>query len=108
MNARIRFDASHARTCAGILLRSLAILATVFSLHAQVGGTISGYVKDPSGAIVPNAVVTAVLTGQSLTRSTVSDSTGFFNLLSLQPGVYDISTASPARRQVQAGARLVG
>ena len=60
-----------------------------------MGGTISGFVKDPSGAIVPGASITAVMTGQSLTRSAVADTTGFFNLLSLQPGVYDISTAAP-------------
>ena len=48
-----------------------------------------------------------MLTGQSLTRSALSDTTGFFNLLSMQPGVYDISTAAPGfEKQVQSGVRL--
>src|SRR5689334_11064999 len=64
----------------------LVLLVFAASLRGQVAGTISGFVKDQTGAIVPGAVVTAVLTGQQLTRSAPSDSTGFFNLLSMQPG----------------------
>src|SRR4051812_15709636 len=105
MEARNYHRSSHAS--AGILVRFLVVIATACSLHGQVGGTISGYVKDPSGSIVPGASITAVLTGQSLTRTALSDTTGFFNLLSLQPGVYDISTAAPGfEKQVQSGVRL--
>src|SRR3954465_2970727 len=87
--------------------RFLVFFALTVCLHGQVAGTISGFVKDQSGAVVPNAVVTAVLTGQQLTRTALSDSTGFFNLLSMQPGVYDISTAAPGfEKQVQSGVRL--
>src|SRR5437764_2736573 len=85
----------------------IGTISAVLPMQAQVGGTISGFVKDPSGAIVPGAIVTAVLTGQSLTRSAVSDTTGFFNLLSMQPGVYDVSTTAPGfDKQVQGGVRL--
>ena len=60
-------------------LRILPLLAA-FSLSpivsAQVAGNISGFVRDPTGAAVPNADITAVLTGQQLARSTKSDSTG--------------------------------
>src|SRR4051794_23194760 len=95
------------RSARFVLPAMIATICGVVPLLAQVGGTISGFVKDPSGAIVPGAAVTAVMTGQSLTRSTVSDTTGFFNLLSLQPGVYDISTAAPGfEKQVQGGVRL--
>src|SRR6266404_5069814 len=71
-----------------------ALLVLAVSLHAQVAGTISGFVKDQTGAVVPGASITAVLTGQQLTRSAVSDSTGFYNLLSMQPGVYEVTTAA--------------
>ena len=84
-----------------------AVIFTISTLHAQVAGTISGFVKDPTGAIVPGATVTAVLIGQQLTRGTESDSTGFYNMLSLQPGAYEISTTAQGfEKQVQGGVRL--
>jgi hypothetical protein len=76
-------------------------------LNAQVAGTISGYVRDASGASVPHAAITAVSTGQQLTRATVADGTGFYNLLAMPPGVYDISAENPGfERVLQKGAQL--
>jgi hypothetical protein len=84
-----------------------AFLGIAIALHAQVAGTIGGFVKDPSGSVLPGAQITAVLTGQQLTRTAVADSTGFFNLLSMQPGVYEIATtASGFEKQIQGGVRL--
>src|SRR3954451_5669874 len=87
--------------------RFLVFFALTVCLHGQVSGTISGFVKDQTGAVVPSAVITAVLTAKQLTRTAMSDSTGFFNLLSMQPGVYEISTAAPGfDKQAQSGVRL--
>src|SRR5947207_12922276 len=72
----------------------VSLLVLAVALHAQFAGTISGFVKDQTGAVVPGASITAVLTGQQLTRTAVSDSTGFYNLLSMQPGVYEVTTAA--------------
>jgi hypothetical protein len=91
------------------LTGTLPVLAAfcLSTLNAQVAGNISGFVRDPTGAAVPNADVTAVLTGQQLARSTKSDSTGFFNLLAMQPGDYEISiVAEGFEKQVQGGVRL--
>ena len=87
--------------------RILALLAgfSLSALHAQVAGTISGFVRDPTGAAVPSANVTAVLTGQQLTRSAVTDSTGFFNLLAMQPGAYEITITAPGFREAGPGRR---
>jgi len=75
--------------------------------NAQVAGTISGYVRDATGASAPGAKVTAVLTGQQLTRTAVADSTGFYNLLAMPPGVYDITVENPGFETViQKGAQL--
>ena len=85
----------------------LLFLGFAVSVHGQVAGAISGYVKDQTGAIVPGAAVTAVMTGQQLTRSAVSDTTGFYNMLSMPPGMYEISTAAPGfDKQTQSGVRL--
>ena len=58
------------------------------SLHAQVTGTISGYVQDQGAGMVPGATVTAELAGQQLVRSTQSNETGFFDLQALPRGIY--------------------
>ena len=58
------------------------------SSHAQVTGTISGYVQDQGAGRVPGATVTAELAGQQLVRSTQSNETGFFDLQALPRGTY--------------------
>ena len=85
----------------------LVFFALAVCLRGQVAGTIYGFVKDPTGAIVPGAVVTAIMTGQQLTRTALADNTGFFNMLSMQPGAYEISAAAPGfDKQLQSGVRL--
>jgi len=74
-----------------ILLIVVAALSVSTNVEAQVAGTISGYVRDESGAVIPGADVKATMIGQQLTRSVVSDETGFFNLLAMPRGVYEIT-----------------
>jgi hypothetical protein len=75
-----------------IYVSALAIALNVLfypsSSHAQVTGTISGYVQDQSASRVPGATVTAELAGQQLVRSTQSNETGFFDLQALPRGTY--------------------
>jgi len=84
-------------------LRGLAAsLALVFaclmgsgSLHAQaVNGTIVGTVTDPSGAVVGNAPVTLVLTGQNTVQTTVTNESGNYTVPNLPPGTYEVSVAA--------------
>jgi len=62
-----------------------------FAVEAQVAGTISGYVRDESGAVIPGAEVRATMVGQQVTRSAITDETGFFNLLAMPRGNYEIT-----------------
>jgi hypothetical protein len=73
------------------MLFAVAALATAFDAEAQVAGTISGYVRDESGAVIPGADVKATMTGQQTTRSTVTDETGFYNFLAMPRGNYEIT-----------------
>ncbi len=96
MSARL---SSYAAAVTGLLLAP--------ALHAQVAGSISGYVRDPTGAAVPGASITIISTEQTLTRTTVSDPTGFYNLLAVPSGRYDVNTqADGFERQLQSGVRL--
>lgn len=60
-------------------------------LQAQVTGSISGYVKDQTGAAVPGAQVTATLVSQNVSVSAESNSEGFYQLNAVQPGLYSVS-----------------
>src|SRR5687768_3004722 len=73
-----------------VSVSAIAVVCLFHSVtaHAQVTGTISGYVQDQSASRVPGATVTAELTGQQLVRSTQSNETGFFDLQALPRGLY--------------------
>src|SRR5439155_23714453 len=61
---------------------------------AQVaGGTISGRVTDPTGAILPGASlsITNVATGVLTSSSTNTD--GFYSVANLLPGTYQVAVA---------------
>ena len=90
---------------AAILLVASAFIAC--ALHAQVTSRIGGYVRDSSGAIVPNAKVTAVSSQQRLTRTTNSNTTGYYEFVAIPAGTYDITVESAGfQNQTQNGVEL--
>jgi len=76
-------------------LRTLALLVFVATCaatgFAQSTATLSGVVKDPTGAAVPNAQIVLHSTTTGAERSVVSDSVGDYTIASLQPGDYTIT-----------------
>ncbi len=76
-------------------------------LAGQATGNISGYVRDASGAAIPNASVNAVMSEQQLTRVSKSDDQGFYSFVGLLPGHYQISfQANGFAEQVRSGVEL--
>ena len=70
----------------------IAAILIGFHVHAQTtAGRFSGTVLDPSGAPVPQTTVAALNkeTGQKVVETT--NSSGYFVLYPLLPGVYDIT-----------------
>ncbi len=65
----------------GGILGILALLPAAVPIRAQVAGSVSGYVRDQSGAEIPSVSIAARSAEQQLTRTTVTDNTGFYNLL---------------------------
>jgi hypothetical protein len=53
---------------------------------AQTLGTISGEVKDSSGAVIPGVVVTVVNKATNATRTSISNAVGLFDFPALPPG----------------------
>src|SRR5579862_6917621 len=66
-----------------------ALSAAAFS--QTITGSITGTVTDPTGAVVPNARVTATNLGTNLTYNAVSNTAGSYNLLFLPIGNYNLS-----------------
>src|SRR6202050_639167 len=81
-----------------LFVSTLLILATGASAQTSETGAISGKVKDPSGAVVPGAVIDVTNTGTQQTRSFKSDANGQYAASLLPPGNYTV-TASAASFQ---------
>ena len=79
-------------------LSPLALLLIILisqSLFGQVtSGTISGFVKDPSGAYVKGASVTVENPTNGLTRTVTTSDSGEFVFPGLYPGTYTIKVES--------------
>jgi outer membrane receptor protein involved in Fe transport len=73
-----------------------ALLALVVSLaaHAQsISSSVSGIVRDASGAAVPAAQLTLKQVSTSLERKASSDARGRYNLPGLEAGLYDLTVS---------------
>src|ERR1700686_2603775 len=57
---------------------------------AATTGSISGTLKDPSGALIPGATVIATNTATGIQNKTTTDTKGVFTFPSLQVGRYDL------------------
>jgi Carboxypeptidase regulatory-like domain len=83
------------------------VLLLACALNAQVTSRIGGYVKDSSGAIIPSATVKAVSVEQKFTRTTQTDTTGYYELVAIPAATYEIDVESAGfQRQVQKGVEL--
>src|SRR5689334_11918572 len=71
-------------------LVGLVLLVSLEGLRADVTGSILGVVKDGSGAVLPGVSVTATHVSTGLIRSTQTDATGQYEILSLPIGNYKV------------------
>ena len=92
---------SYASRCPRAASRVLLILLVISFLLLAVSPTaaraqdldevtISGRVTDQTGALLPNASVTAVLVATGVERSVTADREGRYRLIELNPGVYTV------------------
>jgi len=82
---------------AKIFLMAIALLASFFATNiaqAQVlYGSLTGTVTDPTGAVIPNIVVTVTEQGTGASRPVKANGQGDYEILDMLPGVYTISVA---------------
>src|SRR5436190_24162021 len=67
------------------------MLALSVPARGQGFGKIVGTVSDPSGAVIPNAKLTATEAGKGFSRTASTDSGGYYVLDSLRPSQYDLT-----------------
>src|SRR5215467_4991841 len=90
-------------TC--VLLCIVCSLANVRTSDAQnITGTILGTVRDPQGAVVPNASVSAKSVETGAERTALTDASGGFSIASVPAGSYDVNvSAAGFQTEVRSG-----
>lgn len=74
-----------------ILILLLPFGATYAIAQTAVDGAIGGTVLDSTGAVVANANVTVRNLGTNAQQTALTDSAGYFRVLHLQPGGYNVT-----------------
>jgi len=64
-------------------------------------GSIGGFVKDPSGGVVPKANVKITNEGTGATETLTSDGAGYYTAPNLPPGIYTISADAPGFKRFE-------
>lgn len=96
-------DAMKAAFTASIFLLALPGLAQIANT------TLTGTVRDPSGAILPGVTVTAVQTDTNETFKATTNSSGGYNFAKITPGHYTITADAPNfASQTKLGNLIVG
>jgi hypothetical protein len=85
------------KKCVANLLCTLPLLLFACSprLHAQAVGEIVGMVTDPTGAVIPNAKVTATRVETQVSQSTVTTGAGTYTIPRLVVGTYNVTAEAP-------------
>ena len=75
------------------------LLALVFlaplQMWGQAVGAIVGTVADPSGAVIPNARITAANVATGVSQSTVTSGAGTYTIPNLVVGTYTVTAEGP-------------
>ena len=75
----------------GILITSFVMPCR---LQAQAVGKISGTIADPTGAVIPDAKITATELGTGLVRSTITGGSGTYVIPALPVGTYTVTAGA--------------
>src|SRR5438093_13444671 len=76
------------------------LVLSVSPAPAQTDGSISGVIRDASGAVIPGAMVTVTNPATNQVRSAISNEARVYNFPVLQPGKYNIKVELPGFRTI--------
>ena len=69
----------------------LGIFLGTFSCYAQSTTSMRGVITDPSGGVIPEAIVTITNADNGLLRRNVTDASGEYKFLQIAPGTYKLT-----------------
>ena len=82
---------------------ALIVLLCFSTAFAQSDlGSISGFVKDPSGAVVPRAQVTVRNEATGTERRTNTNESGVYTVTNIPAGLYTVSAEAPGFKKFDA------
>ena len=84
-----------------VLLQVVLLVVTFCGAAWAQTGSVTGTVKDPSGAAIAGATVVVTSPERGITRQMATNSTGEYNESALQPGSYDIIVTAPSFKKYQ-------
>ena len=90
-----------------LLLFWMVVLVTTTLLGQTNQGSIAGNVLDPTGALVPNAKITATNKGTGAVYETVSTSAGSYRFSNLNIGTYEVKATAAGFKESLATGVLV-
>jgi len=93
-DSKLRSPAAYVRTSLVGLALAFLIVAEL-PLRAATGGSISGAVLDPNGAVIPGAKLKLVNTAQQTIYRAVSNREGLYSFPDLPVGHYELTIAAP-------------
>ena len=73
----------------------LMLVSSMFTLAQTSRGTVSGIVKDQTGAVIPGASVTLINTDTTVERTVTSNDEGFYRFDAVDLGNYSVRIAAP-------------
>jgi hypothetical protein len=84
---------SKASRWVSLCLLTIILVCVLPSLFASTGGSISGLVKDPSGAVIPGATVTAINSATGVKQTIKTEGQGLYSFPVLAVGTYEIQVS---------------
>ncbi|HKQ53896.1 MAG TPA: TonB-dependent receptor, partial [Pyrinomonadaceae bacterium] len=85
--------------CVRLIVVCLALVASATAAFAQAqsnAADLQGYVRDPNGAVVVNATVTARNLATNFTRAAMTNEDGYYQVINLPPGDYEVTVEAPS------------
>ena len=86
------------KTSTRVLLVCVAVVSCYSAAMSQAqsnAADLQGTVRDPHGAVVSGATVTARSTATNSSRDAITNDDGFYKIVSLPPGEYEVTVKAP-------------
>lgn len=80
---------------ASLVVMTLLCVVSAMAQSQANAADLNGYVRDPQGAVVVGANVTARNPATNFSRSVTTNEEGYYQILAVPPGEYEISVEAP-------------